>query len=210
MTVRIKMAVLFVLVMALLMISCSAKVALEYKSATGGTCTVTGIGSYKGEELVIPSESSKGERVTKIGASAFEGCTSIASVVIPDSVTMIGKYAFYQCSDLVSVTIPEGVKTLEWGAFDECISLTTIIIPDSVTDIGSYCFAGCTNLTSVTIGKGVQNIEDAVFDKCRNLKDITYNGTKEEWAAIRKNWAWEGYEDLPATVVHCTDGDVGI
>jgi hypothetical protein len=31
---------------------------------------------------------------------AFSGCTSLASVAIPDSVTSIGDWAFYECASL--------------------------------------------------------------------------------------------------------------
>ena len=45
--------------------------------------------------------------MTSIGYSAFGGCTSLTSVVIPDSVASIGDRAFYNCSVLTSVTIPK-------------------------------------------------------------------------------------------------------
>ena len=57
----------------------------------------------KGSSYVIPSS------VTKIGDSAFEGCTSLKSVTIPNSVTEIGNYAFEGCTGLTSVTIPSSV-----------------------------------------------------------------------------------------------------
>ena len=62
----------------------------------------------------------------KIGSGAFSGCTSLTSVVIPDSVRTIGA-----------------------GAFSGCRSLTSVVIPDSVTAIGRYAFDGCTSLVSV-------------------------------------------------------------
>ena len=96
--------------------------------------------------------------VTSIGDSAFEWCSSLTSITIPNSVTSIGGSAFYGCSSLTSVTIPESVTSIESWAFSHCESLTTITIPNSVTSIGIYAFRNCSSLTSVTIGESVTSI----------------------------------------------------
>ena len=64
--------------------------------------------------------------MTSIGDSAFDSCTGLTSITIPDSVTSIGD-----------------------GAFGSCTGLTSITIPDSVTSIGASAFWDCTRLTSV-------------------------------------------------------------
>ncbi|MCQ2450256.1 MAG: leucine-rich repeat domain-containing protein, partial [Clostridia bacterium] len=71
---------------------------------------------------VIPTDGT----VTTIGSSAFEGCTGLTSITIPNSVTTIGSYAFYDSYDLTSITIPDSVTTIGERAFYYCKNLTDV------------------------------------------------------------------------------------
>jgi len=64
--------------------------------------------------------------VTSIGASAFYGCSSLASVSIPEGVTSIGGDTFYDCSGLTSVSIPVSLTSVEGEAFRGCTSLKDV------------------------------------------------------------------------------------
>ena len=62
---------------------------------------------------------------------AFEECSSLQSITIPNSVTRIGDRFFFKCSSLQSITIP-----------------------NSVTNIGQEVFYNCTSLKEIRIMKG--------------------------------------------------------
>lgn len=155
---------------------------LNYVSNGDGTCYVDA--SVAGGNLVIPSVSPTGDRVTSIGEKAFESCTTLTNVTIPDSVTSIGSCAFYDCISLTSITIPDSVTNISSSAFSGCSSLTSITIPDRVTRIEGSVFDGCSTLTSITIPGSVTSIGGWAFDDCSNLTSVYYGGTATDWDEI--------------------------
>ena len=74
----------------------------------------------------------------------------IQTAVIVSGVTSIGNGAFQNCSGLTSITIPNSVASIGSYAFSRCSGLTSITIPNSVTSIGDYAFDGC-NLQSIIV-----------------------------------------------------------
>lgn len=98
--------------------------------------------------------------------------------------------------------------SIGFEAFYGCLSLTSITIPNSVTSIGNAAFYYCKSLTSINIPNAVTSIGKQAFVGCKSLADIRYNGTIEQWQKIELGKGWN--EDVPSTVVHCTDGDVKI
>ena len=123
-------------------------------------------------------------------------------------VTSIGDFAFNVCSSLRAITIPDGVMSIEYRAFFGCQSLTNITIPNSVKSIGTEAFYDCSALTSIVIPDSVTSIEWWAFCGCKSLTDITFQGTIAQWKKINIRDSWK--HNIPATVVHCTDGDVEI
>ena len=121
--------------------------------------------------LDIPSNYN-GLPVTSIGYRVFYGCTSLASITIPDSVTSIGSSAFLDCSSMTDIDIPDGVTSIGESVFFNCSSLTSINIPDGVTSIGDYAFSSCSSLTSINIPDGVTSIGEGAFQNCSSMTDI--------------------------------------
>jgi hypothetical protein len=95
------------------------------------------------ESIVIP------DSVYLIDAKSFQGCTGLKSVIVGNGVTRISEYAFQYCSNLENVIIGNRVATIAEGAFYNCSSLASITIPDSVNSISHRAFYGCSNLIKV-------------------------------------------------------------
>ena len=120
---------------------------IEYKLSDDGNAEVCSAGksiktaniperikyTYKGKDCAV----------TSISKWTFDHCTSLTSVVIPNSVTSIGNSAFYGCSRLASVVIPNSVTSIGNDAFRDCSSLTSVNISNSVTSIEEWTFGLC-------------------------------------------------------------------
>ena len=91
-------------------------------------------------DVVIPS-TLRGLPVTGIGLEAFRFC-SISNLIISEGITYIGNGAFESCSYLASVKLPDTLTYLSWWGFANCVSLTNITIPASVNTIVDFAFYG--------------------------------------------------------------------
>ena len=83
----------------------------------------------------------------------------------------ISSSAFQYCTKLTKINIPNSVTTIQQYAFAQCYALTTIIIPNSVTNLGTSVFYYCNNLKSVTIGSGITDTNIG-FPYCKSLRTI--------------------------------------
>lgn len=157
----------------------------------------------------------------------YTGSVVIPAIVPYNSnsylVTTIGEYAFNACSDLTSITIPNSVSSMGCSAFEECLGLTSVhvsdiaswcnikfetvssnplyyahnlylngeevrdlSIPYSVTKICGNAFAGCATLLSVTIPNSVTGIEHNAFYECTNLLSVNIQPSVKSIG----NWAF--------------------
>jgi len=103
---------------------------------------------------------------TAIPDFAFELCSALESITLPDSITTIGHTAFGRCSSLKSITIPNSLTTIGISAFKGCSALKGITIPDGVVSIGSEAFTDCSILKDITIPNSVTTVGNYAFVRC--------------------------------------------
>ena len=145
-------------------------------------------------KATIPSSvyTNQGEfSITGISSNAFYGC-KISILSIPSSISTIRYNAFEKCTNLTKVIIPNiaawcSVKfelynytlyrnnnPLAIGSLysDENTEITNLVIPDGVTAINDYTFYFCKNIASVKIPKSVAFIGKDAFQGCSSLQKI--------------------------------------
>lgn len=155
----------------------------------GGTLTISGTGkmdNYADDDVNTPWYVYRDSiykviilyGVTSIGDWAFNRCTNLKEIKIPDSVTWIGNYAFIYCEGLKEIKIPESVTWIGNYVFFYCESLKEIKIPDSVTQIFGLFYA-CTSLEKIYYPEG-RGFED-YLGEVKSARLIPYVPDKLRW-----------------------------
>ncbi len=142
----------------------------------GGTTEIAE-GAFSGSALVRIQLTST---LQKIGANAFEGCSSLKEVYVSDINALLGiEFSNAQANPL-SLS-----KALYLGMYDPSATpkptaTTLIAIPDGTTEIGAYTFSGLSNVASVVLPAEVKTIGKSAFEGCSALRNVYYKGTTEE------------------------------
>lgn len=132
-----------------------------------------------------------GSRLTSVKPAAFQGCTSLTALELPDTVTTIGD-SFLASTAVTSFVFPSGVTTINEYSFSNCANLTSVTLPEELFTIKSYAFENCTGLTSIVIPASTSYIYNYAF---RGAVNLTINAEAE---SKPNNWKefWN-YDNVP-------------
>ena len=139
---------------------------------------------------------------------SFKGWSGLTGITIGDNITSLERRAFQDCTNLQSLVIPNNVTSTGVYICYGCTGLTTVSFGNGLSDIsGAFCW-GCSNLTSVTIPRSITRIQVYAFYNCTSLENINYLGTKDEWGQIDLNQAWKDNSSI--STITCTDGVIEV
>ena len=125
--------------------------------------------------------------ITSIGSQAFNGCTGLSSITIPENVISIGGEAFNGCTGLASITIPENITTIGSDAFKGCTGLTKAEFAN-IEDLCSMVFENYEanplynahhlyingeEITELVVPNSVTSIGNYSFKGCSSLTSAT-------------------------------------
>lgn len=167
---------------------------LEFTLLEDGTYSVSrGINASKLTSITIPKEYN-GKPVTVVDGFAFQNCSRLVSVNIPDTIKLISEEtAFDNCRKLEEINIipTEGNRTAVYSSVDGVLlcknEITSQVelcyypkarvgsytIPEGVTEIPLKVFEG-TMVTEVVIPTSVTIIRAHSFFGCKELEKVTF------------------------------------
>ena len=162
----------------------------QYFVNDDGTVTVARYVGH-GTDITIPSAIDS-KKVTVIRQAAFQNCSALTKVVIPNGVISVENDAFMKCTSLKSVVIPESVESLK-TPFKFCYSLASISVSTKnkhyVSEDGIVfdkpkkhiiCYPPGKTDESYTIPDSVEGIAESAFATCRYLASVSVQDSVTE------------------------------
>ncbi len=113
----------------------------------------------------------KDSECREIQEGAFDSCSKLKRLVLPDHVEVIGSKAFFRCKELKKVIFPDTLKVIEAEAF-RFTGLEELNLPEGLVELGESAFFKCNNLKHVVIPESVDVIERWVFHGCNRLETV--------------------------------------
>lgn len=170
-----------------------------YRKLPNGTYKIL---SYtKNEETVEIPDTIRNIEITEIEANAFRNNDNIKTIIVPQSIVLIGQSAFAGCDSIETMVLPFVGKS---NTSDNRLSyifngniphsLKNIYLLDSCTTIGEQAFYSCDHIENIYIPSSVTNIADIT-----NYTTIGVNGNSPE-SKFKQSPFYGCSKDL---IIHC-------
>ena len=119
-------------------------------------------------------------KITITKYSGMEEVVEIPAEIDGALVTGIGTRAFQNCTTIKQLTIPDGVTAINTGAFRGCENLEELYYNCSLTSIGTTPFQNCTSLKTIYFGENVSSF-------ARNADNDCYGTAVEAYVVDENN-----------------------
>ena len=118
----------------------------------------------------------------------LRGKKKLTTVILGKNVKKIGENAFNGCTALESINLPNGITQLGAGAFANT-GLRTLTLPTQVTKIAEQTFYNCDSLNSITLNKQLAEVAENAFAECDNVYEVTVDNTAPAIISVASGFA---------------------
>lgn len=115
------------------------------------------------------------DTLTSVGSHAFNGCTNLTSVSLPNLTSVAGTYAFAACTKLTSISLPKAsFSASATRVFYNCTALVSVDLPLLPTlDLRTSTFYNCKSLKNVNLPQ-CSSLGAQTFVNCTALEQISF------------------------------------
>ena len=106
-------------------------------------------------------------RINIIGHHAFDGNSTLKSIVLPPSLSALWAYAFSGCTALEEVRFAEREDSY--------------YVEEQYLNLRANCFEKCSRLQKVYLPKYLERMDEGIFEKCPSLTSITISPKHPLW-----------------------------
>ena len=141
----------------------------------------------------------------------FKGCKELKTVTFAENYNkpLPELRAFDGCTKLSTIILPEGFSTIYKEAFKGCTQLTSITLPSTFMGVETKAFTGCTSLNQISIeSESVpfgdnDSFEQTVYDNAYLFVKKPSEYTSEPWSNFQNISTREPY-----TLTYIVDGSI--
>ncbi len=120
---------------------------------------------------------------TNLNTGAFEGCTSLTSVTLPDSIAEMGGWTFGNASKLTTIRLPRDLRTVRSNCWSSNAFKT--IYWDAVNFVNDEGATLTGQLDEIVISENVQSLPSKFLYSTSSVKKVVFKGTTEQWEALK-------------------------
>ena len=160
----------------------------EYKDSIRGKITIP---TYLNNQLVIGIDGFKETNIThvyflrdsklqNVVTAAFQVCSELVVVELPETVRLIDGSAFSDCSKLTTVNLNDNITVINSSAFRNCSSLVLNELPKNLIALGVAAFQSAgPDVHISTLPENLKEVKAYAFSNCANVKISHFGGTGE-------------------------------
>ena len=136
-----------------------------------------------------------GANVKTIEAS-FYACFALKTIQFEkgSQLQTIKGYAFQYCTSLESIELPEGTQYISTSAFEQCRGLVRVVLPASIKTIEDDAFpTSSTNLHMYVAWQDPADVNAGIVSKCEETNTWTLHVPKGAKEKYEKSQSWKNF-----------------